>query len=879
MLEPLSKDTAGLGVAFGAALGRWVGGAARRPLLVLVLAALTAAAAGQVTVERLSINTSTTDMLSAELPFRRNAEALKAVFPQFTDSLTLVVEAKTAAIASNAAKHLYAALGSRPETFRNPFYAEAEPFFRHAGLLYLEPTELQKLATRLADAQPFLAELAADPSLRGLAHLLALAAPSDDAAALTALAPALERFAETAEALGEGETRPLPWRALISGEQRAEEGQRQVLTVRPLLDYGSLAPAEAATATLRRLAAEIARAHNLEFNLRLTGSPILFQEELESVRQNIGLAGLLSTVLVAIVLWLGLRSVRLVAAILVTLALGLVWTACFATLAVGSLNLISVAFAVLFIGLSVDFGIHLALRAREGLAAGKPIATALAEAGSSSGPVLGLCALTTVVGFLAFLPTDYRGLAELGVITAGGIAIALVANLTMVPAVMALLPPAAERTTGDSRLSVLSSVVEGWLSRHARWVVGLALLLALAASVVLPSARFDDDPLNLRDPESESVATLVDLLDDETIEAYDASVLVSDLSAAKALAAKLEALPEVASATTLADLVPDEQEAKLAIIEDMGFFLVPLLTAGTEVPPPTAQERTAAVEAMIEHLNRLQAPAIAESAGRFAASLDGLEQEPATLERLERLLLGGLEPRLSDLALALSAQRIALEDLPEGLRDRFIAADGRALVRILPAEDLRDQAARRRFVDSVQAVAPGATGAPIIITEAGRAVVASFLEAAALTLVLVVLLLMLLLRSATATLTVLVPLGLAALLTVASTVVLQLPFNFANVIVMPLLFGLGIDSGLHLVTRAREAKGAPLAATSTPRAVLLSALTTIASFCSLAISSHRGMASMGILLTIAIGFTLATTLLLLPALLALLERRRHGVRQ
>jgi predicted RND superfamily exporter protein len=220
---------------------------------------------------------------------------------------------------------------------------------------------------------------------------------------------------------------------------------------------------------------------------------------------------------------------------------------------------------------------------------------------------------------------------------------------------------------------------------------------------------------------------------------------------------------------------------------------------------------------------------------------------------------------------------VTVDSLPEALRGRVEAADGQTLVEVYPAENLRDHAALRRFVAEVRSVAPRASGTPVIILEAGRTVTRAFLEAAAISVVAIGLLIALLLRRLREVFLVFAPLTLAALLTVAASVLLQLPFNFANVIVLPLLFGLGVASAVHLVMRARHRDaGRPLFRTSTPRAVVFSALTTIGSFASLGFSGHPGTASMGVLLTVAISLTLACTLVVLPALMAALGTGEEG---
>jgi len=303
----------------------------------------------------------------------------------------------------------------------------------------------------------------------------------------------------------------------------------------------------------------------------------------------------------------------------------------------------------------------------------------------------------------------------------------------------------------------------------------------------------------------------------------------------------------------------------------MTVFLAALVSPATLAAPSGTEARRQAVARLSALLDGTTGGPAAE---RLARALDRLGQSDGALRTLEEALMAGLPARLAALAEALGAEPVDLADLPAELRARMVAEDGRAIVRVTPAEDLRDQAARRRFVTAVQALAPGAAGAPVTITEAGAAVVGAFLQAALIALSLIAVLLLVVLRSLRDCALVLTPLTLAALLTVAATVVLSVPFNFANVIVLPLLFGLGVASGIHIVSRARSAPGGILR-TSTPRAVVFSALTTIASFGALALSGHRGTASMGLLLTIAIILTMASTLIVLPALMASLPGAAH----
>jgi hypothetical protein len=400
-------------------LAGWIRLVRRSAIAVLALALLLTAGAAQFTITHIGINTNTTDMLSEELPFRRYDRALNKAFPQLWDTLIVVVEAATPDLADSGAQRLAAALAARPELFGEVFYPDGEPFFRRNGLLYLEPAELAAFGDRLAEVQPLLAALAADPSLRGLAGVLRQALDQDDLDAPAAFGRALDSFSETAEALaaerkGGAPARPLAWQALLSGEVPAPADRRRFITVRPVLDFTSLEPAAKAISGLRAQAAALGLTAEHGLRVRLTGDAVMFQDELHSLRDGMGLVGLISAALVAGLLVIGLRSLRLVAATLVTLIAGLIWTAGFAALAIGELNLISVAFAVLFIGLSVDFGIHFCLRYREAVEARASVdpesagagpalgeEDALAEAARGVGGALTLCAVAAAIGFFS----------------------------------------------------------------------------------------------------------------------------------------------------------------------------------------------------------------------------------------------------------------------------------------------------------------------------------------------------------------------------------------------------------------------------------------------------------------------------------------------
>lgn len=852
---------------------------------MLILTAIGTLIVVAFTVANLKINTSVIDLMDPDLPFMKNVLEFDRVFPQETDVIVVVIDADTPERASAAALALTERLKPQTAAIKSVFYPEGDPFFRRHGLLFADVAELEALSAELARAQPLIASLNADPSLRGLNEVLTLSlAHGEQMGGEDGKLPAefdafLGKLAAAARAVGNGDGRPLSWESLFGGDGSGNAGRgdrrRQIMIVEPVLDFAALKPAGPAEDAIRAAAADLRLTADNGVRVRLTGELLMLQDELVSVEESSGVANIVTLIGVIGLLVIGLKSFRLVVGTLAALAIGLAWTSFFGILVFGQFNMISVAFAVLFIGISVDFGIQFSLRYQEYVDRGVPSGTALEEAAAAIGPALTLAAAAAAIGFFAFLPTSYRGLAELGAIAGMGMAVALVTNLTVLPAVIALMPT---RPRDPSKETVaLQRPVQRLVERHPRIVVAGALIVALAAASLLPRVWFDDSALNLRDPSAESVATTMELLQDPRVDPYRATIIAANETEARRLAERLRTLPEVREVTTLADLVPDRQDEKIRLIEDMALFMGPLLAPdGRPEPPPTAAERRQALDGLAEAAAAAADRHGSAGAAALAAAIRALPAAAAAAAAFEAAVLGNFPQAMAQLADSLQATPFGLEELPRQLLDRKRAADGRILVEVFPRQDARLQENRQAFARAVQTVAPDASGEAIIATEGGEAVVDAFYEAGMIAAVLIMAMLLWVLRSVPDALMVMAPLLLAALLTMAISVLFGVSLNFANVVVWPLLLGLGVASGIYMVLRDRQEPEVQLLETSTPRAVLFSALTTIMSFGSLAIVPHPGMASMGLLLTIAITLSLVSTVVVLPALRAVFCRRADG---
>lgn len=855
-----------------AVLRWWLFRVTRFPLATSVAALVLAALALQLAAVRLGFDTDTANLLDPDVPFRQAFKRYTDQFPQYHNTLIAMIEAPVPELARSTADRLTDSLQRQEDAFPLVYQPRGGDFFRRNALLYMDGEQLGVLADRLVQTQPMLARLAREPSIIGYFDVL------NDIAGrpgrLDGLEPVVEATALALES-GGGASPVVSWERLIGGENADGEGPYQAMVVAaPRVQYDRIMAGRASMERLDQVIQGLSLDHP-DIRIRVTGKVALQHEELNSALRGAKNAGLAALVLVTLVLYVALRSWRLLAVALATLGIGMALSAGAATLAVGHLNLISIAFAVLYVGLGINYAVHYLIRYREALGSGHTRREAVSAAGERLGGALTLCTVTTAIGFFAFVPTAFAGVAELGIIAGLSMFITLAVTYTLLPALLMLLPP--PPTTGfRAGLPLPPYRLLDWPVRHPTTVRKTALLLAIVGLLLATQVRFDDNPLNLRDPESESVATAMELVSNGGDVRSNLVVVAENRQRLQAVAARLKALDAVRTTVDVSDLVPDNQEEKLQQIRDLELVLGPTVTAqpfDLRADPDPA----AAIEAGARLLATLRAREETDPGWRRLATalndwlqrVRSADDPSAAVLSLQNRVLGTLPLALAPLQTALSGARGFTEaDLPGPLRERYHSPGGQFLLQVFPAGDLSGSGAEHRFVESVQAVAPAATGGPVLQLESGRAVVSAFRTALAGAVAGISLVLLLLLRSVGMTVRVLVPLLLGGVLTVAAMVLFGLPFNFANVIALPLLFGVGVDNGIHMVSRQRERGGAIAGAlhTSTARAILFGSLATIVSFGNLALSPHRGTATMGVVLSLGMLLILATTFYVLPAL-------------
>jgi uncharacterized protein len=845
----------------------------RHAALVALAGLLLSLAAGVYAGRHLNIDTDIDKLLDPNLLWRQRETAFANAFPQFNDLIVVVVDGATPDQAQDGAAALTARLEGDKVHFLSVTEPDSSEFFKREGLLLLSKEEVQTFAQQIIAAQPMIGTLAADPTLRGLFDTLDLAAQGieNGEAKPEDLDHPFLVFGDTLEASLAGQYRPLSWQELFTGEQPSLRELRRFILIQPVLDYSALEPGADASQAIRVAAVQLRLTPERGVRVRLTGPVALGDEEFASVKEGAGTSTSIAGGMICLLLFLALRSVRLVLPILVTLTMGLVLTAGFAALAVHSLNLISVAFAVLFIGIAVDFSIQFSVRYRSERYGIDDLKKALRRTARGVGPPLAVAAATTAVGFFCFVPTAYTGVSDLGLISGAGMVIALILNLTVLPALLVLIRPQGERRpVGFWRLAP----VDRFLVERRREVCIAAGLVALACLALTPELTFDFNPLNLKDPKSESVSTLFDLMRDLDTTPYTIDVMAPSPAATDELAARLEELPEVARTIDIMGFIPDDQQEKLAIIGDAAMLMGPTMAPAQLKPAPTPDEEFAALARASDTLTRaaqkVQDPAVTRLALVMAQAKSRGE---AILPDLRANLIQGLPARLGEMRLALAPEPVTLDTLPAELKRDWIAPDGRARIEVYPKGDPRDNQVLRQFVSAVLAIAPDATGTPISIQASAQTIVGAFRTAGIFALCAIAALLLIVLRRPFDVFLVLTPLILAGLLTIATSVLSDLPLNFANIIALPLLLGVGVAFDIYFVMNWRSGADNPLQS-GTARAVLFSALTTATAFGSLALSRHLGTAEMGILLTISLFYTLLCTFFVLPALMGAPRRRR-----
>ncbi|NBW86556.1 MAG: hypothetical protein EBR23_06945, partial [Planctomycetia bacterium] len=874
----------------GRALVGWTHVCLRAPLLVVFVAVLSAVAAGMWTSQRLGYKVSRVDLLDPKSEYNKLWIDYIREFGEDDDAVVVVEgPARDAVIA--VLRDLSSDVERQDSLFRSVLHEVDLSKIRAKGLHYLSPTDLVEIDRFIERVQPVLAggwaQLRVSTMVGGMAGQMVAGAPP--AAGGEPPAAALERYSESLLAgldagpatAGRSGDYISPWpgmpdslstlRDLSSEHLLAKDGKLGFVLLRLQKTPGGFAGASAATDELRHIIRRVGERHP-GISIGLTGLPVMEDDEMRTSQQSMIWASGLSLAAVVIVIIAGFGGVRHALMANGVLVIGMAWAFGWATASVGHLNILSVTFTVTMIGVGIDYGTYYIGRYLELRRRGRGCESALLEASASVGPGILTGAITTAVAFFSAALTSFVGVAELGLIAGGGILLCAAAELLVLPAVVAIV----DRSLLGRHIPT-PVPVHAWLEpviRHPRFVALAALACTLALAGGLHELRYDHNLLNLQADGLESVAVEKKLLAECDQSVWYALSIADSQEQLLERKARLLELPSVERVDEIASLLPVEEDLKRPIIARIRDRLAGL----PERPPEIPLDR---LDALGETLAWAQGEASKRPGGlRTAWHLErardslrrhGPEECFRSLAAFQQRAAGDLLSRLHALAGVADPEPPALEDLPPSLVERFVGSSGRHLLKIYGRGDIWHFDSLERFVRDVRSVDPAATGNPLQAYEASLEMKRSYEQAAIYALVVILAVLWLDFRSITHAMLAALPLALGMVQTLGLMGLLDLDLNPANLIGIPLILGIAVDYGVHVVHDALERPGPYRISASTANSVLVDALTTILGFGALMVASHKGLESLGRLLTLGVTTCTVTSLVFLPALLAWLR--------
>ena len=836
----------------------------RVAILIWILLAVAAAA---YFFSFFAIDTDVNDLISRDLPWRKRELAYQAAFPQGKKTTLAVIDAPTAEEASAASHALATALTGAPTLFQSVQEVGGGAFFEKNRFMFMPLVDVERVMSRLTGAKSIIAFLVSDQTLRGLAKTLVyvLHGLQVEGYSLDDIDQSLNAASAVLETAERSQQTAFSWARMLQSSTEPS-GRQRLISIQPKLFTKEFEPGKRAGDAIRKAAAELNLQDRFRARIRLTGPVPLVDEQFASIRENSSVNGAITAGIVIAALWAALLSWRLVAAVLVTLTVGLLVTAGLGLLVVGALNPISMAFAMLFVGLGADFAVQYTVRYRAQRHETPELTNSLIGATKYVATPLTLAAVSAAVGFLSFWPTDYIGLAQLGVIAGIDMVVAYASTFTLLPALIENFKPPMERhAIGQPWLGPIDRL----LSRRREVIIGSTAVLVTGGAFFLPYLHFDANALHLQRKSEEAVATFLELSDNPAIDVNSAQVIAPAESDVQSIAAKIATIPEVSETRTIFSFIPSEQKEKLEAIRNAKDELGPALSSKMR-PPPTEQETIQALETArgeLETAGAREKGYGAAAARRLAGAINHLINADASIrEHAARAFLTPLKQDLDSMRLSLQPTLVTIDVLPEAFLRAWVAEDGRHRIDVLPKGDPNNGANIRDFALAVLAVEPTATGQAVGILMWSRTMIKALVEAASIAFGAVAIVLWIPLRRIGDVLLTLIPLIVAATATLEICAMSGFKLNYANIIAFPALIGVGVAFKIYYIVAWRRGETQFLQSPLT-RAVFYSAVLTATAFGSLAFSSNPGISSMGKLLALSLACTLTSAVLFQPALM------------
>lgn len=851
------------------------------------------------TATHLQFNSSRNDLVGAEKRYHQNFLRYKKEFSG-EDDLVVVVESEDKEKNRQFVERLGRRLEAETNLFTDVFYKGDLNMLGHKALFFLPDETLGELRQTLQEYRPFLSSFAQATNLNSLFRMVnyqfrtAKREQNESNEALIKAMPALTRIvAQAAQSLERPGIAPSPGvTALFNAEEQAE--QEQYITFGKGRIY--LVSARPATAevgdTVQRLRGLVAEteAEVPGINVGVTGEPVLEFDEMRQSQEDSTVATIVSLVMCALIFIYAYRETGRPLKATLCLIVGLGYTMAFATLAIGHLNILTVTFLPMLIGLAIDFGVHLITRYEEELRNGRDERAALELAMVNTGLGIFTGCFTTAGAFLAMGFTDFKGIQEMGIITGGGMLICLIPMMTLLPVLLLggkqnrvdrVAPAAVDRRARIERI---------WLERP-KLVLGVTALLCALSVWEFRNVYFDYNLLNMQSRGLPAVVFEEKLINSASKSVLFGVVVADSLEQAANLQRQLTNLSTVASVESMTPYLGADPKAKLALIGAVKDEVSSIHFAEPDPDPVNATELNQTLQYTQSYLGLASAETEKEGETNLTQQLRWLRQaitelrvgltegEPRTvgarITAFQRALFTDIHQTFATLRNQDNSAALMVNDLPVALRNRFVGKTGKYLLQVYPKENVWARSGQEAFIRQLRTVDPDATGTPVQLYEYTTLLKDSYVKAAWYALGAIAILVFTHFHRLSSVVLALLPVAIGTIWMVGVMGLTDTPFNPANIMTLPLVIGIGVTNGIHILNRFAEERNPGILAKSTGKAVLVSGLTTIAGFSSLIPAKHQGIASLGTVMSTGVAFCMIAALTCLPALLLLVSGARE----
>jgi hopanoid biosynthesis associated RND transporter like protein HpnN len=611
----------------------------------------------------------------------------------------------------------------------------------------------------------------------------------------------------------------------------------------------------------------------------LTGEDVIASDEMVTTQIDVKKASQMALLGVTILFLLAYRGVREPLFAVVALMVGICWAMGYTTLTIGHLNILSVVFTTILIGLGIDFGIHVLGRYQEERNIGNDVHTSIRNTLHKTGRGNTAGAITTAIAFGSMTMTDFIGIAELGWIAGGGILFCLLAMILLLPAFITQMekkwgPPHGKIKKKTPKKNGLESIID-----HYYWVIAICVVLVLGAAYSFKFLAFDYNLLNLQAKGVEAVRYEMKIIENAKRATWHAAVVADSFEDARKKEKLLENLSTVGKVESILSAVPTEQKEKIEIVKTIAPLLEDL-----EIEP---EDEIFSLQSLQKTLKKIrfklrkkekddaddQVFEASELLKNFQEDIKKLDpkQTEQRLEVFSGKLFADFREKIEELQSAANPTPVVIKELPTKLRERFISPDGKYLLLVFANVNIWEKPAMEKFLRELRGVDPKVTGNAVHMFESTQLMISGYINGGIYAMVAITIFILISFRNLRTTFFILLPTIVGFIWTVGIMELLGVRFNLANLVILPLILGIGVVDGVHIVHRFRDDRdgGTTILSKSTGQAVVLSSLTTIIGFGSLMVADHQGVYSLGLVLSIGVACCMLTSLTLLPALLKL----------